>query len=153
MASLRVHYITRQHEYAPGASARVLHQGARAEGADREDCVEWDHANLPGWSQGDPVRYFRAARGARAQNLPHKSPTDARGKSGRTSLRGVALQSAERITPRAATSCRSAFLHAAFGDRYPYVYAIHDPRTVDGMDQAHCHYFVESPRPRWHRTQ
>jgi hypothetical protein len=126
MATGRIHYITRQAEYAPGAEARILHQGRTAVGADREDLVTWAHANLPSWAQDDPVRYFSAAEVRERANGP--------------AYEEWRLALPKELTLAEQVGAAQTFVQAAFGTTHPYVYAVHQPRTVDGTsDQTHCH--------------
>jgi len=125
MAGQRVNYITRQGIYSP-AEARVRHQGLQ-HGTDleREDLVYWRARNLPQWAEEDPVRFFNTAE-------QHTSPHQIAYEEWKVSL-------PRELSRRQQMDAARAFLQASFGDRHPYVWALHDPVAADGHRQPHAH--------------
>ncbi len=124
-AAQRIQYITRTGPYSP-AEAHIRHQGLEAGTARRrEDLVQWEYANLPTWATDDPVRYFRAAETHEGAN--RIAYTEWRFSLPRELSRGQHVDAARDV------------LQAAFGDRHPYVWALHDPPAADGGSQPHVH--------------
>jgi len=124
-AAQRIQYITREGSYSP-AEARISHQGLEAGTArQREDLVQWEHHNLPTWAQEDPVRYFSAAE--RYEGANRVAYTEWRFSLPRELSRAQQVDAAHDV------------LQAAFGDRHPYVWALHDPPAADGGSQPHVH--------------
>ena len=121
----RIQYITREGPYSP-ATARIQHQGLEAGTArPREDRVQWEHANLPAWAKDDPVRYFSAAE--RYEGANRVAYTEWRFSLPRELSRVQQVDAARDV------------LQAAFGDRHPCVWALHDPPATDGGSQPHVH--------------
>jgi MobA/MobL family len=121
----RIQYITRAGPYSP-AEARIRHQGLEAGTArQREDLVQWEYHNLPTWATDDPVRYFSAAE--RYEGANRVAYTEWRFSLPRELSRAQQLDAAHDV------------LQAAFGDRHPYVWALHDPPAADGGSQPHVH--------------
>ena len=114
----RIQYITREGPYSP-ATARIQHQRLEAGTArPREDLVQWEHANLPAWAKDDPVRYFSAAE--RYEGANRVAYTEWRFSLPRELSRVQQVDAARDV------------LQAAFGDRHPCVWALHDPPATDG---------------------
>ena len=90
-----------------------------------EDLVYWRARNLPTWAQDDPVRYFHAAE---QYTSPHQ-----------TAYEEWKIALPRELTRRQQLAAARDFLHAAFGDTHPYVWAMHDPRAADGGRQPHVH--------------
>jgi hypothetical protein len=122
-----VHYITRTGLYSPSAAeARIKHQGLEA-GTEhvREDLVYWRARNLPTWSHDNPVTYFSAAE-------QHERANGAAYTEWRFSLPRELSHTQQMAAAR-------DLLLASFGDRHPYVWALHDPIAADGGRQPHVH--------------
>jgi MobA/MobL family len=127
----RVQYITRTDE--PGAAeARVRYQ-TRAAGTEtlREDLVYWRARNLPDWAHGDAVAFFSAA--------------DRYTSSAWTAYEEWKFALPRELPRRAQLDAARDFVRSAFGERHPYVWAMHDPRAADGGRQPHVHV-LWSPR-------
>ena len=126
LATGRITYMTGAAVVVP-AEARIEHQGLAAVTKQRrEDLVEWNHANLPQWAEGNPIRYFRAAQDH--EGVGRIAYTEWRFSLPRDLTRAQYLDAAHD------------FLTAAFGTRNPYVYAVHAPQASDGSgEQPHVH--------------
>jgi hypothetical protein len=123
-AAARVRYIT--WTLPDRAEAQVRYQGL-VEGTtrQREDLVEWEARNLPGWAHGDAVTFFRAA-------WQYTSPAQ------------IAYEEWKFALPRELSRAQQLaaardFLTSTFGDTHPYVWAMHDPVAADGGHQPHVH--------------
>lgn len=110
-AGQRIAYLTRRERSGVGL-------------ADREDLIRWGVANLPTWAT-DAAQYFRAAeRYERVGGVAY------------TEWRFALPRELSRQEQHAAVR---EVLGAAFGERHPYLWAVHDPAAADGGRQPHVH--------------
>lgn len=147
-ARLRIAYITRTGVYAQERDDRVQDLTAPSRRPALEDLIETGHANLPGWAGNDPVRYFEACLVRERMMSPAQVTRLLATRETGTTIRGVlagpAFEEWRFHLPRELTSAEQreaahAFLDAAFADKHPYVYAVHDPVASDGGRQPHVH--------------
>lgn len=125
LATGRITYISGAQASVP-AEARIEHQGLAARTRQpREDVVLWGHRNLPSWANDSPIAFFRAAE--RYEGANRVAYTEFRCSLPRELSRELYLEAAHDL------------LEAFFGEKHPYVYAIHDPPASDGGNQPHLH--------------
>jgi MobA/MobL family len=126
-ASARVRYITRETEREPASQAeRQLRYVAR-EG--REDLVYTRSRNLPGWAQGSPQTYFRAA----------EQYEWARGNA----FEEWKITLPQELSPRQNMDLMRDLVTTIAGERLPITYAFHSPQTMDGTQaQPHLHLLI-----------
>jgi MobA/MobL family len=132
-ASARIEYITGQSvkESAATRQLRYIREG-------REDLVYERSRNLPGWAEGNPHTYFRAA-----ERYERTSPND-------TQRRGVAFEEWKVTLPQELTHAQNMdvmrdLVEAIAGDRLPITYAFHDPKTLDDtQQQPHLHLLISA---------
>src|SRR5262249_19756944 len=126
-ASARVRYITRETEREPtSVAARQLRYVAR-EG--REDLLYTRSRNLPGWAQGRPQTYFRAA----------EQYEWARGNA----FEEWKITLPQELSPRQNMALMRDLVATIAGERLPITYAFHCPPTMDGTQaQPHLHLLI-----------
>jgi MobA/MobL family len=129
-AAWRIRYITRT--VGRQAEGSALRQQGTADEADptREDLVYWRARNLPDWAGADPVVFFRTAEQS-------TWPSQIAYEEWRCSLprelsRGQQMDAARDL------------LTSTFGNRHPYVWALHDTTAADGGRQPHVHVLWSS---------
>ena len=126
-ASKRLEYITRQPERDLQAADRQL----RYIRNDREDLIYERSRNLPGWADGNPHTYFRAAERYERVN-------------------GVAFEEwkvtlPQELSHRQNLALTRDLVDAIAGARLPITYAFHDPSTLDGQrQQPHLHLLISA---------
>jgi len=131
LATGRITYITGAGVLIP-VEARIEHQGlAAVTKQPREDLIEWQHKNLPGWADDNPIRFFRAAQ--------MYEGTD------RVAYTEWRFSLPRELSPAQRVEAAHALLETAFSTRNPYVYAIHAPQASDGGEQPHVHVLWEWP--------
>jgi MobA/MobL family protein len=147
-ARTRIAYITRTGAYVPWTEDQG--QDGAVPGPERtlEDCIESGQANLPRWTDNDPVRYFETCLVRERMMSAMQSDRILTARETGTTIRGVnagpAFEEWRFHLPRELSreeqlAAAHAFLDAAFGDKHPYVYGIHDPLASDGGHQPHVH--------------
>jgi hypothetical protein len=110
--------------------ARLDHLDKQVTHALRDDLDHLEVHNMPPFAQGNPAVFFTAAqsyerqRGQIAVEWKFSLPRE--------------LSHADQL---AATR---ALLQSQFGDRHPYVFAIHGPQASDGGEQRHVHVLWSS---------
>ena len=98
---------------------------------DREDLIYERSRNLPGWADGNPHTYFRAAERYERVN-------------------GVAFEEWKVTLPqellhRQNLALTRDLVDAIAGARLPITYAFHDPSTLDGQrQQPHLHLLISA---------
>ena len=126
-ASQRLEYITRQPERALTAADRHLRYVREG----REDLVYERSRNLPGWAEGNPHTFFRAAERYERAN-------------------GVAFEEWKVTLPHELSHRQNMALtrdlvEAVAGNRLPVTYAFHDPETLRGTrQQPHLHLILSA---------
>lgn len=125
-AQARIEYITRQTKtsLAPGAKQLSYIAG------DREDLIYTNYRNFPIWAGGNPHTYFAAAE--QYEEKTH-----------------VAFTEWKVTLPRELTHAQNLKLtrdivETMAGRSLPVVYALHDPKAIDGRQQPHLHILIST---------
>lgn len=125
-ASAHAHYIAR--EVPDHASQQALY----LERKDRDDLVAAGHANLPGWAEENPARFFAAA--------------DRHERKG-----GIVARTWEMALPRELSPTQRLELaediRAVLFQVYPHAWAVHNKLARDGGEQPHLHVMVHERKP------
>jgi MobA/MobL family len=123
----RVSYITRQPVRAVSPAAQQLRYISEA----REDCLFTTSKNLPAWARGNPYVFFQAAEQHERAN-------------------GIAFEEwkialPQELSHRDNMALTRDLVAVIAGDRFPMTYALHDPRTMDGVaPQPHLHLLISA---------
>jgi hypothetical protein len=126
-ASARVRYITRETEREPASQAERQLRYVSREG--REDLIYTRSRNLPGWAQGSPQTYFRAA----------EQYEWARGNA----FEEWKITLPQELSPRQNMDLMRDVVATIAGERLPITYAFHSPQTMDGTQaQPHLHLLI-----------
>ena len=126
-ASARVRYITRETEREPASQAERQLRYVSREG--REDLVYTRSRNLPGWAQGSPQTYFRAA----------EQYEWARGNA----FEEWKITLPQELSPHQNMDLMRDLVATIAGERLPITYAFHSPQTMDGTQaQPHLHLLI-----------
>ena len=120
-----VAYLMREQDYAPAQAHLQYVTRTSPTTRSREDLVHTEACNLPPWAAGSPATFFATAERYERAN-------------GRVATKWeIALP---RELPRAhQIAAARDFLQSQFGDRHPYVWALHESRAADGQTNPHVH--------------
>lgn len=118
-ASPHASYIAREGEYA-----KYTERGEKLE--------HKEHGNMPNWAQHDPQVFWKAADQYERKN-------------------GTTYREFEIALPREMTTDQRQglvgdFVKQEIGNKYPYQFAIHNPKSLDGDEQPHVHLMFSERR-------
>ncbi len=118
-ASPHASYIAREGEYA-----KYTERGEKLE--------HKEHGNMPNWAQHDPQVFWKAADQYERKN-------------------GTTYREFEIALPREMTADQRQglvgdFVKQEIGNKYPYQFAIHNPKSLDGDEQPHVHLMFSERR-------
>lgn len=119
-----VAYVIREQEYAPTRVHVEATMRASAVAGRCEDLVHAAWGNLPGWAQGNPVKFFEAADAYERRNARMSTTME------------VALP---RELSRSQQIALVEDFCASQVPRHPYAVGVHESRASDGLPQPHFH--------------
>jgi hypothetical protein len=108
--------------------ASMLRASARTRG--REDLIDSGHGNLPAWAAESPSVFWEAAERFERAN-------------GRTATTWEVTLPRELTREEQLTAIQD-LMQTQFGTRYPYVWALHEGRALDGELNPHFHVAFSS---------
>lgn len=100
-----------------GQYAKRLERGEKLEAS--------EYGNMPKWAEANPNHFWEAA--------------DANERKNGTTYREYEIALPREMTPAQRLELVQDFVKQEIGDRYPYQFAIHNPRASDGGEQPHAH--------------
>ncbi|KAB7692877.1 MobA/MobL family protein [Plesiomonas shigelloides] len=100
-----------------GQYAKRLERGEKLEAS--------EYGNMPKWAESNPNHFWEAA--------------DANERKNGTTYREYEIALPREMTPAQRLELVQDFVKQEIGDRYPYQFAIHNPRASDGGEQPHAH--------------
>jgi hypothetical protein len=120
-----VAYLMREQDYAPARAHLQYVTRTSPTTRSREDLVHTAACNLPPWAAGSPATFFAAAERYERAN-------------GRVATKWEIALPRELTRGQQIAAARD-FLQSQFGDRHPYVWALHESRAADGQTNPHLH--------------
>lgn len=118
-ASPHASYIAREGEYA-----KYTERGEKLE--------HKEHGNMPNWAQHDPQVFWKAADQYERKNG--------------TTYREFEIALPREMTAEQRQELTSNFVKQEIGNKYPYQFAIHNPKSLDGGEQPHVHLMFSERR-------
>lgn len=132
---MRLEYITSKPAHAYSAAERQLDYTRQLQ---REDLVRTASRNLPAWATGNPYTFFQAAE-------LYDQRQDADVKRQWTAFEEWKIMLPHELTREHNEALIEDLLNTIAGDRLPYTYAFHDPKTMDGAQpQPHIHLLISA---------
>lgn len=118
-ASPHASYIAREGEYA-----KYTERGEKLE--------HKEHGNMPNWAQHDPQVFWKAADQYERKNG--------------TTYREFEIALPREMTAEQRQGLVGDFVKQEIGNKYPYQFAIHNPKSLDGDEQPHVHLMFSERR-------
>lgn len=118
-ASPHASYIAREGEYA-----KYTERGEKLE--------HKEHGNMPNWAQHDPQVFWKAADQYERKNG--------------TTYREFEIALPRELTAEQRQGLVGDFVKQEIGNKYPYQFAIHNPKSLDGDEQPHVHLMFSERR-------
>ena len=91
----------------------------------KTDLEHSDYGNMPKWAEHNPITFWQSADLLRAKNG--------------STYREYEIALPREMNQEQRLELVEEFIQSEIGSKYPYQFAIHNPKAMDGNDQPHVH--------------